>query len=176
MYIRAITTTALMIVLSLILDQIKLFHMPQGGSVTLLGKLPIVLLGYLLGVRWGVLGGVITGLLNIVFGGYIVHPVQLILDYVLAFGAMGLSGLVRDRKNGLTQGYIVSMIGRYICATLSGWIFFGEYAPENFSALTWALWYNLTYVGGEGILTLIVINIPPVRKMFERMREQLANA
>ena len=174
-YTRALTTTALMIALSLILDQIKIFHLPQGGSITLFGKLPIVVLGYLLGARWGVAGGAVTGLLNLVTGGYVVHPVQLVLDYVLAFAVMGLSGLVRDKKNGLTLGYLIAMLGRYICAVLSGWIFFGEYAPENFSALTWSLWYNLSYIGAEGVLTLIVISIPPVKNMFVKAREQLLN-
>jgi len=174
-YTRKLTTTALLVALAMILDQIKLFEMPQGGSVTLFGTLPIIALGYLLGTRWGLAGGAVTGLLNLIFGGYVIHPVQMILDYVIAFAVMGLSGLVRNKKNGLTKGYLLGVFCRYICAVLSGVIFFGEYAPENFNALTWSLWYNITYLAAEGIMTIIVINIPAVRKMFERFRLQLAN-
>ena len=174
-YTVKLTVTALLVALAMILDQIKLFSMPQGGSVTLFGTLPIIALGYILGTRWGLLGGAVTGLLNLIFGGYVIHPVQMILDYVIAFAVMGLSGLVRDRKNGLTKGYLLGVFCRYICAVLSGVIFFGEYAPENFNAVTWSLWYNITYLAVEGLMTVIVINIPAVKKMFERFKAQMSN-
>ncbi|NLY87220.1 MAG: energy-coupled thiamine transporter ThiT [Clostridiales bacterium] len=174
-YTKALTTTALMVALGLILSQIKLFQMPQGGSVTLFSMLPIVLLGYLLGTRWGVLGGVIHGLLDLMFGGFVIHPAQLVIDYIFAFALLGLSGLVRNKKHGLTIGYIIGITGRYAMAVLSGVIFFGSYAPANFNALTWSLWYNLTYIATEGILTIILINIPPIKNMFAHLRRTLEN-
>ena len=174
-YTVKLTTTALLVALAMILDQIKLFEMPQGGSVTLFGTLPIIALGYLLGTRWGLLGGAVTGFLNLIFGGYVIHPAQMILDYIIAYAVMGLSGLVRSRKNGLTKGYLLGVLCRYICAVLSGVIFFAEYAPENFNALTWSLWYNITYLAVEGVMTIIVINIPAVKRMFENLKVQLTN-
>ena len=173
--VRALTISALMIALATVLGQIKVFSMPQGGSVTLFSILPIVVCGYLLGTRRGVMAGFCVGLINLIFGPYVIHPVQLLLDYPVAFGALGLSGLTANMKNGLTKGYIVGIIGRYICAVLSGVIFFGEYAPEGFNAWTWSLWYNLTYLAAEGVITLIVINIPAVKNMFNSFRAQLAN-
>ena len=173
--VRALTISALMIALATVLGQIKIFSMPQGGSVTLFSILPIVVCGYLLGTRRGVMAGFCVGLNNLIFGPYVIHPVQLLLDYPVAFGALGLSGLTANMKNGLTKGYIVGIIGRYICAVLSGVIFFGEYAPEGFNAWTWSLWYNLTYLAAEGVITLIVINIPAVKNMFNNFRTQLAN-
>ncbi len=173
--VRALTISALMIALATVLGQIKIFSMPQGGSVTLFSILPIVVCGYLLGTRRGVMAGFCVGLINLIFGPYVIHPVQLLLDYPIAFGAMGLSGLTANMKNGLTKGYIIGIIGRYICAVLSGVIFFGEYAPEGFNAWTWSLWYNLTYLAAEGIITLIVINIPAVRNMFNNFKTQLSN-
>ncbi len=137
--------------------------------------LPIVLLGYLLGTKWGVLGGTVHGLLDLMFGGFVIHPAQLIIDYVLAFAVLGLSGLVRNKKNGLTLGYLIGITGRYAMAVLSGVIFFGSYAPENFSALTWSLWYNLTYLAVEGAMTIILINIGPIKSMFVRLRYTLEN-
>ena len=171
--VRALTVSALLIALATVLGQIKIFEMPQGGSVTLFSLLPIVVCGYLLGTRRGVMAGFCVGLINLIFGPYVIHPVQLLMDYPIAFGALGLSGLTRNTKNGLTKGYIIGIIGRYICAVLSGVIFFGAYAPEGFNAWTWSLWYNLTYLAAEGILTIIVINIPAVRKMFISLKEQM---
>lgn len=173
--VRALTISALMIALATVLGQIKVFSMPQGGSVTLFSILPIVVCGYLLGTRRGVMAGFCVGLINLIFGPYVIHPVQLLLDYPVAFGALGLSGLTSNMKNGLTKGYILGIIGRYICAVLSGVIFFGEYAPEGFNAWTWSLWYNLTYLAAEGIITLIVINIPAVKNMFNSFKTQIAN-
>ncbi|MBQ6582302.1 MAG: energy-coupled thiamine transporter ThiT [Mogibacterium sp.] len=174
MDVRALTVSALMIALAIVLGQIKLFSMPQGGSVTLFSILPIVLCGYLLGTQRGVMAGFCVGLLNLIFGPYVIHPVQMLMDYPIAFGALGLSGLTRNAKNGLTKGYLIGILGRYICAVLSGVIFFGAYAPEGFNAWTWSLWYNLTYLEVEGVITLIVINIPPVRKAFTHLKDSTA--
>ena len=173
--VRALTVSALMIALASVLGQIKLFAMPQGGSVTLFSILPIVACGYLLGTRRGVMAGFCVGLIDLIFGPYVIHPVQLLLDYPIAFGAMGLSGIASNLKYGLTNGYIIGIVGRYICAVLSGVIFFGEYAPEGFNAWTWSLWYNFTYLAAEGVITIIVISIPAVRNMFNNFKAQLAN-
>ena len=173
--IRALTISAMMVALATVLGMIKVFTMPQGGSVTLFSILPIAVCGYLLGTRRGVMAGFCVGLINLIFGPYVIHPVQLLMDYPIAFGAVGLSGLVRNTSNGLTKGYILGIIARYICAVLSGVIFFGEYAPEGFNAWTWSLWYNITYLAAEGILTVIVINIPAVKNMFQNFKSQLAN-
>ena len=170
---KAITIAALMIALAMILDQIKLFQMPQGGSVTLFGMLPIILLGYLLGAKVGVAGGFCVGFLNLIFGGYVIHPVQLFIDYLLSFSVMGLSGLLRDKRDGLTQGYILGITLRYICFVVSGTVFFGEYAPPEFNALTWSLWYNLTCVAVEAAMTLVVINIPIVKNTFIKLRNSI---
>lgn len=168
---RALTISALMIALSMVLSQIVLFRMPQGGSVTLFSILPIVLTAYILGTRRGILAGVCVGLLNLIFGPYVIHPLQLIIDYPLAFGAMGLGGLCRNMKDGLRKGYLVSLLGRYFFAVLSGIIFFGSYAPKSFNAVTWSLWYNFTYLAVEGVITMIVISIPSVKKALEGLKK-----
>lgn len=168
--IRVLTISALMVALGFILSQIKLFQMPQGGSVTLLGMLPIVLLGYLYGTKNGVIGGICLGIFNIIFGGYIIHPVQLFIDYIASFAVLGLAGIFRDKKNGLTKGYLFSVLLRYLCFVISGTIFFGDYAPEGFNAIVWSIWYNITFIGVEAIITLIIINIPAVRSMIDKLR------
>ena len=172
---RALTVSALMIALATVLGMIKIFEMPQGGSVTLFSILPIAVCGYLLGTRRGVMAGFCVGLINLIFGPYVIHPVQLLIDYPLAFGAVGLAGITRNSSNGLTKGYLIGLLGRYICAVLSGVIFFGSYAPEGSHPRTWPLWYNLTYLAAEGIITVIVINIPAVKNMFIRFKAQMSN-
>lgn len=170
--IKALTVSSLLIAIAMVLSNIKLFTMPQGGSVTLLSLLPIAVVTYLYGTKRGVMAGVALGLVNLIFGPYVIHPVQLLLDYPIAFGALGLGGALRDSKNGLTKVYLTGVFARYFCAVMSGIIFFGAYAPKGFSAVTWSIWYNLTYIAVEAAITVVVINMPPVKSLFERLKNE----
>jgi thiamine transporter len=96
----------------------------------------------------------------------------MLLDYPLAYGALAFAGLMRARKFGLLSGYVVGLLGRYLCAVLSGIIFFGAYAPEGFSAFTWSIYYNITYLGVEGALTVAILCIPAVRNSIGHLKKQ----
>lgn len=171
---KALTISSLMIALATGLGQLKLFEMPFGGTVTAFSMLPIALCGYFLGTRRGVIAGICVGLLNLIFGPYVIHPLQLIIDYPLAFGALGLSGVFAgSKKNGLAKGYILGIFARYICAFISGVVFFGSYAPQGFNAVTWSLFYNFTYLAAEAVLTLMIIFFPPVKNAFDRLKNSL---
>lgn len=167
---KMLVVSAILIALSIVLNQITLFRMPQGGSITAFSMLPIVLCGYLYGVRRGVLAGICVGLLNLIFNPFVIHPLQLILDYPFAFGALGFAGFLRQAKAGLIKGYLLGIFARYVCSVLSGILFFGSYAPEGFNAITWSVYYNLTYIAAEGALTLLVLSSPAVRRAIEKMK------
>ena len=171
---KTMSVCALLTAMAVALSYIKLFTMPQGGSITLLSMVPIVLAGYFYGTRRGLMVGAAVGLLNLLFGPYVIHPAQMLLDYPIAFGALAIGAPLRDKcgKLSLTVTYLVGILGRYICAVLSGIIFFGAYAPENFNAVTWSLWYNLTYLAVEGAITVVLLNVPQIRSTFERIRDQ----
>jgi thiamine transporter len=77
-------------------------------------------------------------------------------------------------KGGLYIGYIVAIMGRFLCSFLSGFLFFGEYAPEGMNPVVYSFIYNITYIGVEGILTLIVLALPPVRKALEVEKNKLS--
>ncbi len=173
MDVRAVAVSALLAALSIILNQLVIFRMPQGGSITAFSMVPIVLCAYFFGVRRGLMTGMVVGLIDLIFNPYVIHPVQLILDYPLAFGALAFGGIFAAGKKGLVKGYIFGVICRYICAVLSGVIFFGAYAPEGFSALGWSLWYNLTYLAAEGVISVILLCIPQVGNLFERLKNQV---
>ena len=165
---------AVLIALSIGLNQIKLLHLPYGGSITLLSMLAATMAGYFCGPKWGLASGLALGLLNLVIGGYVVHPVQLVLDYILAFTALGLSGFFTKKGTGLYVGYIVAVVGRFICSFLSGWIFFGEYAPEGMNPALYSFAYNGISIGAEGVITLIILAIPVVHETVYRLKDQFA--
>ncbi len=171
---KSLVTSALLVALSIVLNQITFFQMPQGGSVSPFSMLPIVLCAYFFGTRRGVMCGMCVGMIDLIFKPYVIHPMQLLLDYPLAFGAIGFAGLIfKLKKDGLIPAYLFGVLGRYICAVLSGVIFFGAYAPENFNPLTWSLWYNLTYLGIEAVITVAILMIPSIRRAFKRLKTEL---
>ena len=86
--------------------------------------------GYWFGLGAGIATGVAYGVLQLLIDPYVLYPLQLVVDYLLAFGALGLSGLFSNAKLGLIKGYIAGVLGRYVFAVISGWIFFGYYAWE----------------------------------------------
>ena len=149
--------------LGTILSEIKIIDFPWGGSATLLSMLIICLPGYLFGLGAGLVTGVAYGILQLLVDPYVLFPMQLVLDYLLAFGSLGLSGIFASSKNGLVKGYLTGILGRYVFTVLSGWIFFGEYAWEGWPVLPYSLVYNGIYIFAEAAVTLVVLAIPAVK-------------
>ena len=168
--VKQLAFCAISIALGTVLSYVKIFHFPWGGSITLLSMLVITLPGYFYGLGAGLVTGVAYGALQLLIDPYVIFPIQLVVDYFLAFGALGLSGLFANAKNGLVKGYIAGILGRYVFVVISGWIFFGEYAWEGWAALPYSLVYNGIYVFGEAIVTVIVILLPPVKKAINRIK------
>lgn len=162
--VKQLVFCAMSIALGTILSEIKIIDFPWGGSATLLSMLVICLPGYFFGLGAGLLTGVAYGVLQLLIDPYVLYPMQLVLDYLLAFGALGLSGLFAGAKRGLLKGYLVGILGRYIFTVLSGWIFFAEYAWEGWPVLPYSLVYNGIYIFAEGAITVVILLIPAVNK------------
>lgn len=162
--VKQLTFCALCIALGVVTSYIKFASLPFGGSITLFSMLFVALPGYLFGVRAGIVTGAAYGILQFLIEPYVAAPIQILLDYPLAFGALGLSGLFRTEKYGLTAGYLLGVFGRYVFHVISGYVFFAAYAPEGMNPLVYTLGYNLTYLVPEAVATVIVISIPAVRK------------
>lgn len=131
-------------------------HMPQGGSVTLASMVPLVWFALRRGLRWGVEAGVVYGLVHMVMFPDIVHPIQILLDYPMAFGALGLAGAFRNRP---VIGVGAAILGRYICHFISGVVYWGQYAWEGWNVYAYSAAYNATYLVPEFIVSAIIIFI-----------------
>ena len=163
---RQLAFCAICLALGTVTSYIKIFHFPFGGSITLFSMLFICLPGYFYGVGPGILTAVSYGLLQMIIDPYILYPAQALIDYVFAFGALGISGLFCNAKYGLIKGYLAGILGRWFFAFLSGWIFFGMYAWEGWNPIAYSIVYNFVYIAAEGILTIIILFIPAVKKAF----------
>ncbi len=164
---------AMSIALASVASVLKIYEFPFGGAITFFSMLFICLPGYFYGVTAGILSAVAYGVLQFLLGPYILFPIQVIVDYLLAFGALGLSGIFSKSKNGLLKGYLLGIFGRYVFAVISGWIFFGEYAWEGWGAFSYSLAYNGAYIFSEGVLTVIFLSLPPVKKGLARVKRML---
>lgn len=134
--------------LAIVTSEIKFARLPFGGSITLFSMLFIVLIGYWYGAAAGLMTGFAYGLLQFVLDPVFYTPIQLLVDYPLAFGALGLSGFFCNRKHGLVIGYVVGVFVRYVFAFLSGALFFGAYASDQspIGIILYSLSYNATYM------------------------------
>jgi thiamine transporter len=132
------------------------FHFPEGGSITIGSMVPLLWFALRRGPRWGVEAGVIYGLVHMVISGDIYYPTQIVLDYPLAFGALGLAGAFRDRP---VIGVGVGIIGRFVCHFVSGVIFFGQYAWPGWNPIAYSAVYNASYLIPEFMISAIVIFI-----------------
>ena len=157
--IRDLTTIATGAALAFVLGFIGKalpLRLPQGGSITL-ETIPILVVALRWGVRVGLPTGLLTGLLKLLLDAYIVHPVQLILDYPLPFALLGLSALCPAPP---WRGILLGNIARFASHFASGVIFFGSFAPEGIGVWRYSALYNLLYIGPETLLGLFLV--PPL--------------
>ncbi|MDR7567131.1 MAG: energy-coupled thiamine transporter ThiT [Armatimonadota bacterium] len=155
---RWMAEVAVAVALSAALGMLKVYQLPQGGSITAGSMVPVYFVALRWGARRGILAGVLTGLVNFLLEPVFLHPVQFLLDYPVAFGALGLAGLLRPVP---WVGVVVGGAGRFCAHFLSGVVFFRQYAPPGVSPVVYSAVYNGSYmlpeVGISVVLTLLLL-------------------
>jgi thiamine transporter len=158
---KILAEMAVAIALGTVLSFLKFSIWAEGGSVTAGSMVPIFWYSLRRGTKMGVIAGIAYGIVQLVVGPFIVHPAQVLLDYPLAFGALGLAGLFKSRPS---IGVSVGIAGRFIAHFVSGVIFFAIYAPQVYLGLTiganaylYSAIYNGTYLIPELIISLILV-------------------
>ncbi|SES74010.1 energy-coupled thiamine transporter ThiT [Anaerobranca gottschalkii] len=151
--IKILVETSMMLALAFILSYFRIGQMPQGGSISL-QMIPIFLIALRWGFKAGTIAGVAFGVLKIIGPGFwFAHPIQVILDYPLAFGVIGIAGLLRDNQ---LLGISIAGLLRFLAHFISGIVFFGQYAPEGQSVFIYSLIYNATYMVPEILLVIFI--------------------
>ena len=176
----------IMIAMGTVLGFVKPFELPYGGAITLCSMLPVMFFSYRCGLKWGLSAGLVFSVLQLLFGLDALKGISammvvgsIFLDYILAFTVLGLAGMFRGKiKNdavAFTLGSFVSMMLRYFCSFLSGWVLWASFnetadmqgfiatffpALGNLSGTALAVVYSLVYNGSymipEIILTCVV--------------------
>jgi len=136
----------------------------MGGSLTAGSMVPIFWLSLRRGARTGIEAGVVLGFVVMIIEPFLFHPVQVLLDYLIPFGVLGLAGLFRTRP---LVGVAVGMSGRFISHFLSGIIFAEIYIPAGEHPVIYSVLYNSTYLIPELIISSVIIYLLAKRKLLE---------
>lgn len=155
--LRVMVEVSLLVAAAVLLSFLKLYQMPQGGSISL-EMLPIFILSFRHGGKIGMLGGALLGVVKLLVSPYIIHPVQLVMDYPLPFMLLGVAGLGLFRRHRIL-GVSVGAFLRFLTHVVAGAVFFAQYAPEGTPALLYSVGYNASYMIPETILVAIVVLI-----------------
>ena len=172
--LRALTEGGIMVAAATALSYLKLFELPQGGSVCI-GMLPI----FLYCVRWGLKDGLLCslayGILQLIFdGAYAWGWTSMLLDYVVAFTVLGFAGLFARQKCGVFVGTVVGCVLRFIVHFISGVTIYRIYEPVELFNTTFAnpylysAAYNGSYVAIDMALCLVIFALlyKPMKKYF----------
>lgn len=166
MTLKKMIVISLFSAIAFILSFIEFISYPQGGGINLVPMVPIMLIGILYGNTEGMTCGLIFGILSLITGGHIVSIAEALLDYILAFVVLGLSGFAgRDNKYKILISSIIVVALSVFSNIVSGVYFYGEYAPQGMNVWKYSIVYNLTSTGVVGILSIIIIMLLPLNKL-----------
>lgn len=173
---KQLVFSAVAMALGFAASYIKILDMPWGGSATLCSMLFIVLVGYWYGPKIGLTVGFSYGILQFLQGGgsYILSPLQICMDYILAFAALGLSGFFSKKPGGLIKGYLLAIFVRGLFHSIGGYLYWMEYMPDNFPkalAPIYPIAYNYSYILAEGVVTVILLLLPPVKNAMNQVKK-----
>ncbi len=170
------TTSAIMAALAVILTYIEIQVGPAGGSINLV-MLPIILVAFRYGTLWGVGTGLVVGFVKCLIGGGISWGLpSILLDYVLAYGAVGLAGVVRKTKFALPLGALIGALARFAVHFISGVTLYAIMTDTEIAGITtsnaplYSLIYNGLYMLPSTLIVVIVaaLIMKPVKSYFEK--------
>lgn len=177
---RSIVYGAISIALSFALSYARIFKLPQGGSVTFASLLPLMIYCCMFGTRRGLIVCTIYGVLQALQDPYIIHPMQFLLDYPLAFGLIGVSGIFmekgvfKDKKVvAFLLGGVIAVVLRYACHVCSGVFAFADYADldKYGTAIAYSLAYN-SFAFVDMLIVLVAGSVMFASKSFTALMQK----
>ena len=173
--VRALTEGAVLVGLGFVLSFVKLFELPNGGSLTP-AMFPLLLYGLRWGLGKGLMAGFVFGLMQLLFdGAYAWGWQSMILDYLLAFTPLGLTGLFKGKAWGIFPGTVIGCLGRFFVHYISGVTIYRIIEPTEVpgfgtfdNASLYSLVYNGSYMLPNMVLALVLAALlyKPMKRYF----------
>ena len=173
--------SALMIAIATVCSMVKV-DLPFGGGVTILSMLPIVMISHRYGWKWGVLvafaysvGQMLLGLDNVAYANSFWMGAGIVmLDYILAYTVIGLSGIFGKERWSVAVGIAVTFMLRFLCHFVTGAWIWGVWMPESFMGMKmsspWIYsalyngWYMLVELAATELVAMLIYK--PLEKFF----------
>lgn len=166
--INFLVESGIMLALATALSFIKIYQSLYGGVVTPGSMIPIMIIALRWGFARGLLVGGVFGIIQSIVDPFIVHPLQFLLDYPIAYSMIGIVGLggyfrkklsIKDNKfveyGPIIFAIVLAILGRFIFHVISGVVFFAYFA-EDMNPFLYSMLYNVSYLGPELIISISV--------------------
>ena len=173
--VRALTEGAILVALAFVLSFVKLYQLPNGGSLTP-AMFPILFYALRWGLGRGLTAGFVFGLLQLLFdGAYAWGWQSMVLDYLLAFAPLGLAGIFRGKAWGIFPGTVIGCLGRFLVHHISGITIYRIIEPTNIPGIgtfdnphLYSLAYNGSYMLPNMLLAMLIAGAlyVPMKKYF----------
>jgi len=151
---KVLAEIAIFVALATALSFIIVYTLPQGGSITAGSMVPIIWLALRRGPKVGLFAGAVYGLIQFAIQPYFLNPVQMLLDYPLAFGILGVAGWTKKQP---VLGAAAGIIGRFIMHFVAGVVYWAPlYAPE-LNPYVYSAVYNGSYLVPELVVSGIIV-------------------
>ena len=144
---------------------------PSGGSIGF-AMIVVLIVAYRRGVLPAFLTGLIMGVFDIATKAYILHPAQVLLDYILPYALVGLAGLFKplfDRAEDKKMRIVWLIVGTVVGGLLKllSHYFAGVFFWNDQADFAWGLtymnpWlycfiYNGAFIGPSIVLTAAIL-------------------
>lgn len=155
-----------MVAIATVLSMIPIINMPYGGSVTAVSMLPIIIFAYRYGALKGLTVGFVYSVIQLLLGvsnlsyatSFVAAVAIVMLDYIVAFSVLGLSGVLREKMGNqsmeLAVSALVVSILRYICHVITGCTVWAGVSIPTSDGLVYSLGYNAAYMVPEMVITV----------------------
>ncbi len=153
---KVLSEIAIFTALATVLSTITIYVMPQGGSITLASMVPIIWLSLRRGPKIGIITCTLYGAIQFVLLPYAINPIQVLLDYFLAFGVLGLAGFFSKYP---TLGAAAGVSLRFIMSFISGVVYWAPIYAPNINPYIYSAAYNGSYILPELIITVIAVGL-----------------
>lgn len=173
--IKRLTVCGICLALGFVLSYFGI-SLPYGGSATAFSMFCICIIGYFYGIKAGLFSALAYSILQFFQSGgsYMLTPMQVCCDYFFAFTALGITGFFYNKKDRFIPAYLLAIFARGIFHTIGGYLYWMDYMPENFPqslAVIYPIVYNYSYILLEGVITIILLKIPAISKMFKQLQK-----
>jgi thiamine transporter len=153
---KILAEMAIFTALATVLSEIVIYVMPQGGSITLASMVPIIWLALRRGPKVGIFTGAIYGMIQFMLLPYAIDPIQVLLDYPLAFAVLGLAGFFPNRP---ILGAIVGITGRFMMHFIAGAVYWAPIYAPDVNPIVYSSIYNASYLVPELVISGAILFI-----------------